>query len=318
MTRITRIGGAVAAASTLLAALLVSSPVAAKPARPAPPQVTVAVAGALATPATYTMSALEALPQSTFAAPPGLGWRPGGDQGVSLENLVESSNPELPLQAKNASLRVIVTVRGATGVERTFALGELDPSFGNHPAYLALEESGRTLTAPDLVVPGDSSGVRGVPDVKEIDVAVESPSASAPPAVGDLVVQDGSRSVVLTARELAALPAKSLSVSFYAGSTSETYTEHGPTLDTVLQAAHIHSDLTTWVAGVGSDGYVATVTPGEAWVGGRPLLISLAEDGQSFLSQGEGPRLIADGDVKGGRDDSGLDDLVVGDTQASR
>jgi hypothetical protein len=83
----------------------------------------------------------------------------------------------------------------------------------------------------------------------------------------------------------------------------------------VLHAAHVRPDLNTWVAGVGSDDYVATVTPAEAWVGGRPLLISLAENGQSFLSQSEGPRLVTDGDVKGGRYDSGMDDLVVGDTR---
>jgi hypothetical protein len=62
------------------------------------------------------------------------------------------------------------------------------------------------------------------------------------------------------------------------------------------------------VAAVGSDGYVATVTPAEAWVGGRPLLISLAENGAALAA----PRLVTDGDVKGGRYVSGVDDLVIG------
>jgi hypothetical protein len=77
----------------------------------------------------------------------------------------------------------------------------------------------------------------------------------------------------------------------------------------VLRAAHVRTDLNTWVAGVGSDSYVATVTPAEAWIGGRPLLVSLNEDGQP-LSQ---PCLIVDGDVKGGRYVSDMFDVAVGE-----
>ncbi len=76
----------------------------------------------------------------------------------------------------------------------------------------------------------------------------------------------------------------------------------------VLRAARIPFGPNSWVAGVGSDGYVATVTPDEAFVGNRPLQISLDEDGQA-LSE---PRLVVDGDVKGGRYVSDLVDLVVG------
>ena len=50
------------------------------------------------------------------------------------------------------------------------------------------------------------------------------------------------------------------------------------------------------------------VTPAEAWPGGRPLLISLTEDGIPLSA----PRLVADGDIKGGRYVSGVYDLVVG------
>jgi hypothetical protein len=113
---------------------------------------------------------------------------------------------------------------------------------------------------------------------------------------------------VLSAATLAALPAETRTVTFTAGTSPETLTETGPTLDAVLRAAHIRTGFTTWVAAVGSDGYVATVTPAEAWVGGRPLLISLAEDGTPLAA----PRLVTDGDVKGGRYVSGVYDLVAG------
>jgi hypothetical protein len=287
----------------------------------APYQPTVAVGGAVASPATYTRSELAALPQTTFdvTVPTRRGPRTVADEGVSLETVVNDSAPEESPTAKNSLLTVIVAVRGRFGAQRTFALGELDPSFGNHPAYLVLEQAGVPLPEPELVVPGDSNGARTVPDVSQIGVAIENPAVTVPPEVGALEVQDGSYTTVLSPAELASLPERTLSVTFIAGSGSETKTETGPTLDEVLRAAHIRPDLNTWVAGVGSDDYVATVTPAEAWVGGRPLLVSLAEDGQSFLSMSppEGPRLVADGDVKGGRDDSGMDDLVVGDTQPS-
>ena len=97
-------------------------------------------------------------------------------------------------------------------------------------------------------------------------------------------------------------------MTFIAGTTSQTDTETGPALAAVLLAAHVLPGLATWVAAVGDDGYVATVTPAEALVGARPLLISLAENGTALPE----PRLVADGDVKGGRYVSGVYDLVVG------
>jgi hypothetical protein len=114
--------------------------------------------------------------------------------------------------------------------------------------------------------------------------------------------------VVLTAAQLAALPSQTLQVSFEAGTAPHTHTEIGPTLANVLRAARIHGGLDTWVAAVGSDGYVATVTPAEAFVGGKQLLVSLNEDGLALAQ----PRLVVSGDVRGGRYVSGVDNLVVG------
>jgi hypothetical protein len=193
----------------------------------------------------------------------------------------------------------------------TFALGELDPSFGNHPAYLALAQNGHPLPAPELVVPGDSNPARSLDQISSITVAVQNPTPITPPSPGALTIEDGPRTAVLSASELASLPAETLNVTFQAGSGAQQHVETGPTLQGVLRAAHIRTDLNTWVAAVGSDGYVATVTPAEAWIGGRPLLISLNEDGAALPQ----PRLVTDGGVKGGRYVSDLDDLVVGRTQ---
>lgn len=277
---------------------------------------TVSVGGAVATPQTYTTAELAALPQTSFSATEVGVFGRVRAQGVSLETLVDDSAPELPNLPKNALLTAIITVQGQGGYQRTFALGELDSSFGDHPAYLALKVGGVALPEPELLVPGDTLPLRAVPGVSEIGVAIEDPAVVTPPETGALVVEDGGASVVLSPATLAALPEETLSVSFEGPGGIQNHTETGPTLDDVLLAAHIVPTYNTWVAGVGSDDYVATVTPAEAWVGGRPLLISLTEDGKTWLSQGEGPRLVTDGDIKGGRYDDGMDDLVVGYTLA--
>jgi hypothetical protein len=270
----------------------------------------VTVGGAVTTPASYSTSDLAAMPQTTFSVTRHTWWgtRTQTDRGVSLEDLVNAAGPTLPPNTKNAMLRVTVTVGNPFGWHVTLALGELDPGFGNHPAYLALTEGGVRLAVPELVVPGDTTGFRSVPLVDRITVAVQNPSPTTPPAPGSLTIINRGVTRVLSAGQMASLPSHTLQVTFLAGTASQTHTEIGPTLHAVLRAAHVRADLNSWVAAVGSDGYVATVTPAEAWIGGRPLLVSLNEDGVP-LSQ---PRLVVDGDVKGGRYVSGVVDLAVG------
>jgi hypothetical protein len=270
----------------------------------------VSVTGTVTTPATYSLAQLQAMPQTTFAVPARGGAPAHSDQGVSVEQLVESAVPVVPAAAKNGLLRVLVTVTPFAGPQVTFAVGELDPSFGNHPAYLVLKDDGRVpVLAPELVVPGDSKATRTVAGVKTLSVAVENPTPTTPAHAGDLKIDAGLFTTVLSAAELHALPTQTLHVSFAAGTSPQTHTETGPTLNTVLAAAHIPASIVSWVAGVsGIDGYVTSVTPAEATVGGRPLLISTTEDGVAQVQ----PRLVTDGDVKGGRYNSGLADLVVG------
>jgi hypothetical protein len=296
--------GVLAAALTAL-----SVPVTVASATPAPharPALT--ISGAVSNPASYTPSQLGALPAEAVTLPGRDGSRGIQAVGVSLDRLVTMASPVLP-SVKNALLRVIVTASGPRGHEVSFALGELDPSFGDHDAVVVLSVGGRPLTAgPALAVPGDQSPARDLPVVNRIQVGVASPPVTTPPSAGALVIQDGPRQTVLSAARLASLPAETKTVTFLAGTSSQTHTETGPTLAEVLRAAHIRAGPGTWIAAVGSDGYVATVTPAEAWPGGRSLLISLDEDGTPLTA----PRLVTDGDIKGGRYVSGVYDLVIG------
>jgi len=281
----------------------------AAPAYPADPaRHVLTVRGAVSNPVSYTASQLAALPIETIQLR-----GPGGQAipatGVSLDLLVTTASPMLSA-AKNALLRVIVTASGPSGRRVSFALGELDPNFGDHDAIVLLSVDGRPLPAgPALAVPGDQVPVRDLPVVSHIQVGVTNPPVTVPPSPGALVIQAGRRQAILSAATLAGLSQQTQTVTFLAGTAAQTHTETGPTLTEVLRAAHVREGFNTWVAAVGSDGYVATVTPAEARVGGRPLLISLVEDGTALAA----PRLVTDGDIKGGRYVSGVYVLVVGD-----
>jgi hypothetical protein len=287
------------AVSLAVAGLAVAGVITAAPASAtlAPP--VLSVSGAVTTPATYTGAQLDALPQTTLPDTR-LGGTTRTVTGVLLESLVNSSTPVLPAGAKNGLLRVVVTVSGPLGLRPVaVALGELDPGFGNHPAL---------ITNGNLVFPGDRGISRTVLRVKKISVAVSTAVAPVPaPAAGSVLVVDGRHTRTLTAAAIARLPQKSLTVSFLQGTAAQSHTEAGPTLDAMLRAAGICTSTGTAVAAVGSDGYVATVTPAEAGPGNRPLLLSTVEDGVALAQ----PRLITDGDVKGGRYVSGVVELIV-------
>jgi hypothetical protein len=268
----------------------------------------VSVAGAVTTPATYSDAQLAAMPQTTFTVTVPASGATVSATGVSLESLVAAAQPTVDPTIKNGLLRVTVSAAGRVGAPVTFGEGELDPSFGNHAAYLALTVGGDKLRAPALLVPGDDQPIRDVPAVSTITVGVQSPAPTPGFTPGTLTIEQGAHVTTLTAAQLAALPPETLQASFVAGTTTTNVTEVGPSLDEVLRAGHVPLGVGTWVAGVGDDGYVAVVTPAEQWVGGKYLQISLNENGAP-LSE---PRLVVDGDVKGGRYVSGLVDLVVG------
>src|SRR5262245_42281713 len=98
---------------------------------PGPAAPVLAVSGTVAHPVSYTLSQLRALPTETVTVPGPDGRHGVQVTGISLDHLVTIASPVLPA-AKNALLRVIVTAGGPHGRQVSFALGELDPGFGNH------------------------------------------------------------------------------------------------------------------------------------------------------------------------------------------
>ena len=99
-----------------------------------------------------------------------------------------------------------------------------------------------------LVVPGDVDGARTVFDVDRITVGVQSPTPTTPHA-GGVTIEDGPFTRTLTAAQLASLPERTLTVSFLAGTASQTHTEVGPTLaDVPAGGASGVRSSSTWVA----------------------------------------------------------------------
>lgn len=267
----------------------------------------VAVTGTVTTPTTYTPAELTALPQTTL---PDLRnpRRPGNElTGTLLAPLVTTSAPVLP-PAKNAQLRVTLTVTGQHHRQLAVALGELNPGNGNHPALLIPAANTRSSNnGVDLVFPGDRDYSRTIRHVTTIDVAVAAPALPTDVPAGALRLVQGRHTVTLSAAALSQLPTQTRSVAFQSGQGPQQHVETGPTLAKVLKAAHIRSNATTTVAAIADDGYVATVTPAEAGPGRRGLLLSTIEDGQPL----DQPRLITVGDVSGGRYVSGVLSLDV-------
>jgi hypothetical protein len=274
---------------------------------------TLSVNGQVSVPTTYTVDQLSALPQTTATV--SFGGHPVTYTGVSLETLLLTAMPAYPptlLNTKNRLLRVTATVRGDSFQPVTFAVGELDPAFGNHPALVALTENGRPIdSGPEVVVPGDKQPLRFARGVSQVTVGIATAPATntAPTAGSPLLLHNNGHSVTLTSAFLNRLPKETLTVSFIGPGGTQTHTEVGPPLLEALLFGGVFSNpFNTWVAAVGSDNYVATVTPGEQLVGGRQLQLSLVEDGVTLAQ----PRLVAGGDVHGGRYVSDMVDVYVG------
>lgn len=267
------------------------------------------VDGAVDSATSYTMARLRAEPQHSFTAGrsvPG-SWRGGHHQvsGVLLQDLVTAAAPRTGA-VKNPQLRVSagITERRSAWRGVGVAMGETDPSFGNHPAVLVLSLDGRRLSRPALVLPGDKNPRRFLRAPSRIHVAVAQPPGTAvTPPPGGLQVRAGRLVRSLSGDQLRRLPARTRHVSYGSASGQQTHTEYGPALETVLWRAGLPAlGRCNVVTGIGDDGYRASVTPGEARSGGRGLQVSLAEDGTRLAS----PRLVVDGDLKGGRYVSGL------------
>lgn len=293
---------ALAAVITAMLLTLVGAPaVTAAPAGDTRTGAGVQIGGDVTTPVTLTAAQIAAFPATTLPLTTFGGGTRGTVTGALLTDVLASAGPKFG-GGKNAQLHALVAVTGQGGWRVNLAYGELDAGFGNHPALLTT-----TGSLVSLLVPGDTTRLRTVLRVTGITLtSLPTTPVTTPPAGGVTVIR-GMRSITLTAATLNRLPQQERSVTFQSGTSTQTHTERGPALTAVLLAAGVPPLPNTGVTAIGSDGYAATVTNGEPLLGGRPLLLSLAEDGTALPQ----PRLVVDGDIKGGRYVSGVVTLTV-------
>jgi hypothetical protein len=120
----------------------------------------------------------------------------------------------------------------------------------------------------------------------------------------------------LTLARLKAMPTQTVTVSFGSAKGTESHTETGVPVATLLgqlglaiDSARKDDELSFAVLAIGADGYRAVVSYGEISpeYGNRGVLVSLAQDGTPLAR----PSLIVPGDVKGGRDVANLVRLQI-------
>lgn len=289
-----RIAGSIVAATVAVLAMVVGGSDSSAAAPPAAAALShrssvIEIRGAVATPLHLSLDELAVYPRTTLPLQHLVG-APGSVTGTSVVEVISAAGPQFGA-GKNPSTRAAVEVVGSLGRRVRFAYGEFDQGFGDHPALLVATDS-----RVDLVVPGDRTRLRSVIDVRSIELRVLPTEISTPPP-GAVRITDGRRSVTLDARTLSRLPATTRTVEFTAGGVPQQHTETGPSLALVQLVAGFVPAPSTPVTATGADGYGAVVTNGEALLGGRPLLLGLVEDGVVL----DRPRLVVDGDLKGGR-----------------
>ncbi len=132
--------------------------------RPTSPSFT--LGGQIANPRAYTLADIQALPAKEVVLEYSAANQPQKHafKGVLLYDLIAAAKPQFDANTKNDALRWIVQATGSDGYAATFALGELDPNFGNKGVLVAFEQDGKPLPPEDgllrLVVPTDLKGGR--------------------------------------------------------------------------------------------------------------------------------------------------------------
>jgi len=132
-----------------------------------------AVSGAVNTPRTFDLAALQALPAVTQTV--------GGTAytGVSLWTLLNTATGiKTEAGAKNPTLAMYAVATGSDGYKAMVSLGEIDAGFGNRNAVVAYSINGAGLGANGvarLVVPGDVKLGRSVSNLVSIEVFAAAP-----------------------------------------------------------------------------------------------------------------------------------------------
>ena len=286
------------------------------------------VTGDVVSPATYTLSDLQALPPTTETVTfqTMTGPQTGTFTGPTLWTLLNTVGLQTPA-VKNGILRQYVVAEGSDGYTALFSLGELSPNFGgsNPQDLVAYQQNGAPLGSTGfarIVAAKDNFGGRYVSNLANLQVGT---APSNPSQGGGESTQFSLSGVqtpgVYTLSSLQALPATTETVTYISAGTPVTATFTGVSLWTLLTDAGIVTNpaikndiLNYYVLATGSDGYEAIFSLGELdpMFGGTglPDLIAYAVNGGPLGTDGFA-RVVVPGDDFGGRYVSNLVSLEV-------
>lgn len=298
---------------------------------PAAPVGSILVSGALPLPRTFATYELAALPQRTVTVSyAGVTHK---ESGPLVTDLMAFLGWQPTASCRNDVLRWWILASNAKGRSALVTRGEIDPGFGNRQAILSISEDGKFLThvGPRLIVPGDATDIRAIRNVNQLTIgrAVsqlpqtgcdDKGALAAAPARGSMVINgDVTRGSTVAFSQLQGMtPQFNQTVGFLSGSTPTTNTEVGPLLQQVLATAQPKfrpkcptDKMQFYVEATGSDGYTSLLSWGDIdpSAGNRVPVLSLTENGASLASVG--PRVLAPGDVRGGRYVSGTVALTL-------
>ena len=97
-------------------------------------------------------------------------------QGVSLLDLLQRAKPKFNSKMKRDAIHYAVLIHAIDKYQAVVSWGEIDPDFGAKPVLVDIEENGKKLDRPNVVVPGDKHGGRHVDAVDRISLVEVKPS----------------------------------------------------------------------------------------------------------------------------------------------
>ena len=222
-------------------------------------------------------------------------------RGVQIWNLVREYGLAGAPDPHGNVLDSFVLASGSDGDTALFSAGELDPSFGNTHALLAVQTAGsvpQVGPSPFLTTaPLDQRAARYVSSLVRLEV--RKPPAELLPVERDVLVVDGQvdRRLMMHRADLAAMPQAHVKLDdgFEAVALWDVLQKAGIKLDPTRKGAL----LTMYLTATGRDGVQVVVSLAEASpsLGDRRILIVYPADQRA---SGE-PRLVVADDVKHGR-----------------
>ncbi|QNK71607.1 molybdopterin-dependent oxidoreductase [Variovorax sp. PAMC26660] len=236
--------------------------------------------------------------------------------GTSLWSLLSDAGIQVDGTRKNDALSRYLLATGADGYKVVFALGELNPDFGNKQGAIAYAETTAGVSAPlgatdgpfRVTAPGDVKGGRYVSNLTRLDV-VAAP-ATAAGIGGGVSTSFAISGKVATPMSFDLNALKSLTPTSDLTIGGNTYT--GIPLWTLLNKAGLPATpknvtLGMYAVATGSDGYRATLSLGEVDpnFGAKGALVAYRMNGTDLTTAGFA-RLVVPGEVKQSRSVSNL------------